>query len=413
MPEAVPGPAGSLPPFQGDTVRLPAIPEAATQSAQSNVERTKGIQYEVGDLLRLVLSEGASDLHCRVGYPPAIRRHGELVRVDGPTLTSDGIKALVDGITGADHRVQLDKQGSCDFAFRLEHTRELGEVREARFRVNIFKSNGQLAIAARAVPEEIIPLKHLGVPHDAVERFISLKRGLVLVVGPTGSGKSTTLASIIDRINSERSDRHILSVEAPIEFVHRPKQALVSQREVPTDTPSFAAGVRDSLREDPNVILVGEMRDLETMEAALEAAETGHLVFATLHTTGAAKTVDRIISAFPENQQANVRIQLSTVLQGIVSQLLLPKINENGEVIGRVAVFEVMVMNPAIANNIRENKPSLITDAIQTGSREGMVTMDRSLLEAFKNRQITKEDVLSCSYDQRTMLQKLQELETA
>ncbi len=369
------------------------------RSATQVLPAREGAAYSMSDLLAYVKSAGGSDLHLRVGYPPLMRIHGSFKTVGDKLIDSEGMRDMIASICSADNVTKLDQTGSADYA--LVCNRE--GYPSSRFRVNIFKERGNSAVVLRNIPDEIISLDKLGVPRQAIERFISLQRGLVLVVGPTGSGKTTTLASIIDKINSDRSDRHILSIEAPIEFEHRRKRALVSQREVGIDVESFAAGIRDSLREDPNVILVGELRDLETMEAALEAAETGHLVFATLHTTGAAKTVDRIISAFPEKQQAMIRIQMATVLQGIVSQLLVPRIDEPG----RIAVFEVMVMNPAIATNIRDNKPQLITNAIQTGAKEGMVTMDDALLQAFVERKIGTEDVYSRAFDLMTIKERM------
>ncbi|MBO7392169.1 MAG: PilT/PilU family type 4a pilus ATPase, partial [Verrucomicrobia bacterium] len=282
----------------------------------------------MSDLLQLTVSEGASDLHLRVGIPPVIRVHGRLNRVDGPPLSPEDTEELSRSITSEDHIQAVREQGGADFGFAF------GEM--ARFRVSVFKERGNFAMVLRQIPNKLLTMEQIGLP-ASVRELLYKPRGLVLVTGPTGSGKSTTLASMIDVINIERDEAHIITVEDPIEYYHHHKQAVVTQREVHVDVPSFAEALRRALRQDPDIILVGELRDLETMEAAIAAAETGHLVFGTLHTTGAAKTIDRIVNAFPVTQQEQIRIQLSTVLQAVISQLLIPRCDKPG----RVAVFEI------------------------------------------------------------------------
>src|SRR5574344_2961492 len=272
--------------------------------------------YSMSDLLQLTVSEGASDLHLRVGIPPVIRVHGRLHRVEGPPLAPEDTEELSRSITSEDHIQSVREQGGSDFGFAF------GEM--ARFRVSVFKERGNFAMVLRQIPSKLLTMEQIGLP-ASVRELLYKPRGLVLVTGPTGSGKSTTLASMIDVINQERDDVHIITVEDPIEYYHHHKQAVVTQREVHVDVPSFAEALRRALRQDPDIILVGELRDLETMEAAITAAETGHLVFGTLHTTGAAKTIDRIVNAFPVTQQEQIRIQLSTVLQAVISQLLVPR----------------------------------------------------------------------------------------
>jgi twitching motility protein PilT len=260
----------------------------------------------------------------------------------------------------------------------------------------------------RQIPSKLLTMEQIGIPPSAKE-LLYKPRGLVLVTGPTGSGKTTTLASMINIINEERDDAHIITIEDPIEYYHKHKKAVVTQREVHIDVPNFAEGLRRALRQDPDIILVGEMRDLETIEAAITAAETGHLVFGTLHTTGAAKTIDRIVNAFPANQQETIRIQLSTVLQAVISQILLPRIDKPG----RVAAFEVMINTPSIAALIRDNKTFRITSDIQTGSKFGMVTLDTMLMTLYERGWIAREEVLAKSQDPVTVLTKLQEVDAA
>jgi twitching motility protein PilT len=358
------------------------------------------MSYQMSDLLQLVVSEGAADLHIRVGIPPVIRLHGILHRVEGPLLKPEDTEELMRSITSEDHIQQIREKGGADFGFAF------GEL--ARFRVSAFKEKGNFALVLRQIPSKLLTMEQIGIPPSARE-LLYKPRGLVLVTGPTGSGKTTTLASMINIINEERDEAHIITVEDPIEYYHKHKKAVVTQREVNVDVPNFAEALRRALRQDPDVILVGELRDLETMEAAITAAETGHLVFGTLHTTGAAKTIDRITNAFPTNQQEMIRIQLSTVLQAVISQLLLPRVDKPG----RVAIFEIMVNTPSIGALIRDNKTFRIQSDIQTGAKYGMVTLDSFLIEKWQAGMIAEEEVITKAQDPTTIIQKLQELKMA
>ena len=354
----------------------------------------------MSDLLQLVVSEEASDLHIRVASPPVIRVHGILHRVEGPILKSEDTEELMRSITSEENIQQVRERGGADFGFAF------GDA--ARFRTSVFKAKGDFGMVMRQIPNKLLTMEQIGTP-PIVKELLYKPRGLILVTGPTGSGKTTTLASMINIINEERDEAHIITVEDPIEYYHHHKKALVTQREIGVDVPNFAEALRRALRQDPDVILVGEMRDLETIEAAITAAETGHLVFATLHTTGAAKTIDRITNAFPTNQQEMVRIQLSTVMQAVISQLLIPRIDKPG----RVAVFEVMVNTPSIAALIRDNKTFRIQSDIQTGAKWGMVTLDSFLLDKYQLGLIAREEVVTKAQDPVTMQAKLQELELA
>jgi twitching motility protein PilT len=358
------------------------------------------MSYQMSDLLQLMVSEGAADLHIRVGIPPVIRLHGILHRVDGPLLRPEDTEELMRSITSEDHIQQIREKGGADFALAF------GEM--ARFRVSAFKEKGNFALVLRQIPSKLLTMEQIGIP-PSVKELLWKPRGLILVTGPTGSGKTTTLASMLNIVNEERDEAHIITVEDPIEYYHKHKKAVVTQREVNVDVPTFAEALRRALRQDPDCILVGELRDLETMEAAITAAETGHLVFGTLHTTGAAKTIDRITNAFPTNQQEMIRIQLSTVLQAVISQLLIPRVDKPG----RVAVFEIMVNTPSIAALIRDNKTFRIQSDIQTGAKFGMVTLDSFLLEKFEAGMIAEEEVLTKAQDPTTILQKVQELKAA
>ncbi|HXD01588.1 MAG TPA: type IV pilus twitching motility protein PilT [Verrucomicrobiae bacterium] len=358
------------------------------------------MSYSMSDLLQLVVSEGSSDLHIRVGVPPVIRVHGILHRVEGPALTPEDTEELMRSITSEDHIQHVRERGGADFGFAF------GEL--ARFRVSVFKEKGNFGIVARQIPTKLLLLEDIGLP-PSVRELLYKPRGLVLVTGPTGSGKSTTLASMINVINEEREEAHIVTIEDPIEFYHKHKKAIVTQREIGVDVPSFAEALRRVLRQDPDIILVGEMRDLETIDAAITAAETGHLVFGTLHTTGAAKTIDRIVNAFPTNQQEQIRIQLSTVMQAVISQLLIPRIDKPG----RVAVFEIMINTPSIAALIRDNKTFRLNSDIQTGAKYGMVTLDSFLIEKYMAGLIAREEVVTKAQDPITIQAKLQELELA
>src|SRR6187401_1115569 len=358
------------------------------------------MSYSMSDLLQLVVSEGASDLHIRVGTSPTIRVHGILHRVEGPILNPEDTEELMRSITSEDHIQHVRERGGADFGFAF------GEM--ARFRVSVFKEKGNFGIVLRQIPNKLLTLEQIGIP-PSVKELLWKPRGLVLVTGPTGSGKTTTLASMINIINEERDDAHLITIEDPIEYYHKHKKGLVTQREVNVDVPNFAEALRRALRQDPDVILVGELRDLETMEAAITAAETGHLVFGTLHTTGAAKTIDRIVNAFPTTQQEQIRIQLSTVLQAVISQLLLPRSDKPG----RVAVFEIMINTPSISALIRDNKTFRINSDIQTGAKYGMVTLDSFLLDKYQVGMISQNEVITKAQDPTSILAKLQEVEAA
>ncbi len=358
------------------------------------------MSYSMSDLLQLVVSEGAADLHLRVHIPPVIRLHGILHRVEGPPLKPEDTEELMRSITSDDHVQQVRERGGADFGFAF------GEL--ARFRVSVFKEKGNFAMVLRQIPTKLLTMEQIGIPLSAKE-LLYKPRGLVLVTGPTGSGKTTTLASMINIINEERDDAHIITIEDPIEYFHKHKKSVVTQREVNVDVPNFAEALRRALRQDPDVILVGELRDLETIEAAITAAETGHLVFGTLHTTGAAKTIDRIVNAFPGNQQETIRIQLSTVLQAVISQMLLPRLDKPG----RVAVFEIMVNTPSVAALIRDNKTFRINSDIQTGAKWGMVTLDSFMMGKYQAGMISREELVTKAQDPTTVLAKLQEMELA
>ncbi|MAH74908.1 MAG: type IV pili twitching motility protein PilT [Opitutia bacterium TMED102] len=352
------------------------------------------MSYAMSDLLHLMVQEGGSDLHIRVGVPPAMRLHGILQKVDGPALTNDTAEELMRSITSDDSIQEVRERGGADFAFAF------GEL--ARFRVSVFKEKGRFAMVLRQIPTTLLTFEQIGLP-PSVKELLYKPRGMVLVTGPTGSGKSTTLASMIDIINIERDDAHIITLEDPIEFYHNHKNAIITQREIHIDVPSFGESLRRALRQDPDVILVGEMRDLETIEAAITAAETGHLVFGTLHTTGAAKTIDRVVNAFPTNQQNTIRIQLSTVLESVISQLLCPRADKPG----RVAVFEIMNRTPSIAALIRDNKTYRINSDIQTGAKYGMINLDSYLLEKYQAGLIAEDEVITKAQDPGTIMDKL------
>jgi twitching motility protein PilT len=333
--------------------------------------------FDFAAVLATVAQRRASDLHLTAGFPPAIREQGKVAPMEGfPVLTAQQTREVVYGILSEDQRKRFETNLQLDFAYAIPKV--------ARFRVNCYLQRGAVSAAFRLVPQGIPALEELGVP-PVLREFTRKPRGFVLVTGPTGSGKSTTLAAMIDLINRERQD-HILTIEDPIEFLHQHKRSIVNQREVGSDAADFSLGLRAALRQDPDVILVGEMRDLETIATALTAAETGHLVFATLHTQSTAQTVDRIIDVFPPEQQQQVRTQLSVALQGIVTQQLLP--TADGQ--GRVVACEVLVPNPAVRNLIREAKTHQIYSAIQTAGAIGMQTMDADLVRLVRSGKITQ-----------------------
>ncbi|GIX00948.1 MAG: twitching motility protein PilT [Pirellulaceae bacterium] len=334
----------------------------------------------IDKLLQACVKQGASDIHIVVGQPPVFRLHGRMRKLDTKVLEPDDTVALMKSITPERCQRELQESGSSDFGFAF------GD--QARFRVSVFKQRGYISMVLRQIPNEKLTPEQLGLAKSVVE-MVQRPRGLVLVTGPTGSGKSTTLASLVNFLN-ENHDLHIITIEDPIEFYHDHKKSTINQREVGVDVPSFAEAIKRALRQDPDVILVGELRDLETIAAAITAAETGHIVFGTLHTNSAQGTVNRIIDAFPGNLQDQIRTQLSTALLGVVAQTLLPRIGG-----GRVAAYEVLVVTPGIANLIRENKTFRINSAIQTGAKYGMNLMDDALFKLWRDGICTVEDVLA------------------
>ncbi|MBC7834614.1 MAG: type IV pilus twitching motility protein PilT [Phycisphaerales bacterium] len=351
---------------------------------------------QIDRLLDTVVKLGASDLHLTVGRPPTLRLHGHLKNLATKVLDSDDMVSLMKAITPERSQQELQEEGGCDFGFAY------GDA--ARFRVSIFKQRGDIAIVCRQIPNRLLTFEQIGLP-EICKELIRRPRGLFLVTGPTGSGKSTSLATMIDFINMGM-DRHIVTMEDPIEYYHYHKKCIVNQREVGSDVPSFSEALRRVLRSDPDVILVGEMRDLETIEAAIRAAETGHLVFATLHTTGAAKTIDRVVDAFPVTQQNQIRVQLSTSLIAIVSQALLSRMDTPG----LVAAYEFLVVTPAIANLIRDNKTFRIDSSIQTGRKFGMQLLDDHLWSLYMQGKISAEEMVDKSKNPSDLTDKVHKL---
>ncbi|MGC6461975.1 MAG: type IV pilus twitching motility protein PilT [Pirellulaceae bacterium] len=346
----------------------------------------------IDKLLQACVKQGASDIHITTGQPPVFRLHGRLRRLETKVLEPDDTVGLMKSIAPERCQRELQETGSSDFGFAF------GDL--ARFRVSIFKQRGQIAMVLRQIPNDMLTPEQLGLP-QVLSKLVMRPRGLLLVTGPTGSGKSTTLASLINFLN-ENVDHHIITIEDPIEFYHYHKKSTINQREVGVDVPSFAEAIRRALRQDPDVILVGELRDLETIEAAISAAETGHIVFGTLHTNSAQGTVNRVIDAFPGNLQDQIRTQLSTSLIGVLAQTLLPKISG-----GRCAAYETLVVTPGIANLIRENKTFRINSAIQTGAKFGMQLMDDALFDHWVNERVTIEDVLDKAQDPDALAKKI------
>jgi twitching motility protein PilT len=337
------------------------------------------------ELLRMMIERGASDLHVTTGSPPRMRIDGNLLPIDHPPLTPADTKALCYSILTDAQKHKYEENNELDLSFAIRGV--------SRFRANIFMQRGAVAAAFRTIPFEIRGFKELGLP-DILNEVVKKTQGLVLVTGPTGSGKSTTLAAMVDKINMERS-AHIITVEDPIEYLHQHKKCLINQREVTADTISFKTALKYVLRQDPNVVLIGEMRDLETIEAALTVSETGHLTLATLHTNSAAQTINRIIDVFPPHQQEQIRVQVSFVLEGILAQHLIPK--KSGQ--GRVLAYELMIPNPAIRNLIREDKIHQIYSMMQTGqSKFGMQTMNQSLFDLYSKGLISYEEAVGRSY---------------
>ncbi len=342
-------------------------------------------QPRIEVLLEEVIKKKASDLHLQVGLPPMLRVDGSLGPVPSTEpLTEESIEALIFAILDEDQKQILLKDKEFDFSFAFG---DLG-----RFRVNAFHERGNLAAALRLIPNEMLTIEQLGLP-PIVNKFANYPRGLVLVTGPTGSGKSTTLAAMIHKINMERAT-HIITIEDPIEFTHKSKKSVIVQREVHYDTYSFSAALRSSLREDPDVVLIGEMRDLETIAAAITIAETGHLVFATLHTNSAAQSIDRMIDVFPPHQQPQIRAQLANILMAICSQRLIPTIGG-----GRIAAAEILVATPAVRNIIREGKSHQLEAVIQTGAEFGMQSMDKTLVNLIHNGSITYDEARNYAID--------------
>ncbi len=346
----------------------------------------------VQELMAIAIENNASDLHLNPGRPPVMRVHGGLAPVANEPLSDDASAELVRQLCDERHWDELQQRGTSDFGVAHESGN--------RFRVSVMRQRGRLSSVLRLIPSRLLTFEEIGLPESAIE-VVKRPRGLVLVTGPTGSGKTTTLASMIDWIN-ENQHRHIVTIEDPIEYYHEHKLGLVTQREVGADVPDFPEAMRRVLRQDPDVILLGEMRDLETISSAITAAETGHLVFGTLHTTGSARTVDRIIDAFPANQQEQIRAQLSVSIVGVISQVLLER--KEG---GRVAAFEVMLMNAAIANLIRKNETNKIQSTIQTSKRAGMITLDDYLLDLVKSEVITRDTALAAAQDVKDLEARL------
>jgi twitching motility protein PilT len=336
------------------------------------------MDFDFADCLKQTVELNASDLHLTVGSPPMVRVRGELRALENyPPMSSKDTRDLVYSILSNDQRKRLEQEWQVDFSYSVPA--------HGRFRVNAYMQRASIGAAFRLIPAEIKTIEQLGLP-NSLHDFVKKPRGFVLVTGPTGSGKSTSLAAMVDEINRSRKE-HILTIEDPIEFLHRHKSCVVNQREIGNDAQSFALGLKAALRQDPDVILVGEMRDLETISTALTAAETGHLVFATLHTQDTAQTIDRIIDVFPPHQQQQVRVQLSVALQGIVTQQLLPTADGSG----RVAICEVLSLTPAVRNLIREGKTHQIHSVLQTSAAKGMQSMDAALAAAVRAGKITRE----------------------
>lgn len=381
-------PAAPVAPVAPATPAVAVAPQAAVPAdivAQAGPAVTEPKTIRIETLLEECVKRNASDLHVQVGLPPILRVDGALIPIAGMSvLTEDAVQKLVFSTLDSEQREILSKDKEFDYSFAFGNM--------ARFRVNAFQERGNLAAAFRLIPNKMPTLAELGLP-QVISTFASYPRGLVLVTGPTGSGKSTTLAALIDKINQEKSV-HIITIEDPVEFAHKSKKSVIVQREVHYDTFSFARALKSVLRQDPDVVLLGEMRDLETMQSALTIAETGHLVFATLHTNSAAQSVDRIIDVFPAEQQQQIRMQLASVLMAVCSQRLVPAIGG-----GRVAACEILVANTAVRSIIREGKTHQLDTAIQTGINEGMQTMDRTLAKMVHQGTITYDHALEYAVD--------------
>lgn len=369
----------------------PPQPPAPAQPISSGRSEVQEGELTIDDLLKLIVDKAGSDLHLTVGSPPMLRLQGKLWPTDLPPLSPKEIRRLVYNFLSNDQRDKLEKDLELDISYELKGV--------ARYRCNVFFTRLGLGAVFRVIPTRIKTLAELRLPMvlgDLARR----NKGLILVTGPTGSGKSTTLAAMVDQVNSERQD-HILTIEDPIEFVHQHKQCIVNQREIGPNTKSFANALRSALREDPDIILVGEMRDYETISLAVTAAETGHLVFATLHTPSAAQSVDRIVDVFPAHQQAQIRTQLADALQGIIAQQLIPTIDGQR----RECALEIMINTPAVANLIRDNKTFQLTSIMQTSKQQGMQTMDQSLMDLVKSRKISPQEAYRRAFDKKAFEQ--------
>ena len=347
----------------------------------------------IQEIMQTANDAGASDVHITVGIPPKMRVNGNLIAMDYPKMMPQDTLSVAYSIMNDVQRERFDERGEYDMSFSIP---ELG-----RYRVNVYKQRGSAALALRLVGTQVPAPEKLGVPMSVINLY-ERKRGLILVTGPTGSGKSTTLAAIIDKINNNR-DAHVITLEDPIEYLHQHKCAMVNQREIGLDSQSYANALRAALREDPDVILVGEMRDFETISVAITAAETGHLVLSTLHTIGAASTVDRVIDVFPPHQQQQIRVQLANVLEAVISQQLIPTMD--GE--GRVAAFEVMHANHAVRNLIREGKSHQLASVMQTNRKLGMITMDDAIIQLFYEGKIDREMAIQFAQDPDGMQNKV------
>lgn len=347
----------------------------------------------IEQILTWAIEKEASDIHLSVGRPKSVRLHGVITSIDDKLLTPQDTEALAREITTEEQRKKIEEVGGIDFGFSF------GE--KARFRVSCFKQRGTYAMVLRQLPYKFYSFEQIGLPTQ-LRDLLSRPRGLILVTGPTGSGKTTSLATMLNYIN-ENFEKHIVTAEDPIEFMHPHKKSIVTQREVGEDVPSFSEAVIKALRQDPDVILIGEMRDISTMESAIRAAETGHLVFSTLHTTGAARTVDRIIDVFPSTQQTQIRVQLASTLVAVVSQTLLPRIDDKG---GRICAFEVMIATPAIRNLIREGKTYQVISEIQTGTRFGMKALDDHLKELYQSGIIAYDAMIDAAQDPKELAER-------